>query len=336
MSEPNQRYLTRFPIIEYPKTLYRIKINDPLTYTQVNEALKTCKNVTFHYHEKTLYIVGDPEVVIEKLRNTGTSFSKEDPIEVDLERDFPVLRIILYKAFRSFLKRKGFVWKPEKKTSAFVSHIADDEQNLLSQLYGIRMVRRLTASVGTELYIHEGFDYIIEKKGQSLFLTLLLKVTPLIKTDLGQVRPGTKMVTACHKECELKGTICTLPLWKSIIVSAEAAQTSPGWCPYAQAWVRLIDIKGKELVVPAHTLNIESNPHQIRRLNLYEQFRRFSLKNDFFKTKTLKALLSYLTSGRKHLWVKVGKDIGAMKVDVTLREVQVEEVPNAWEAYSLA
>jgi len=338
MSERNLRYLTRFSIIEYPKVLHRLRVSDPVTYIQICNILKNCRNITFHYHEKIIYIVGDPEVVMEKLKANGISFSREESVEVDLEKHFEILRIILYKAIRSFIKHKGFVWRPDKQTSAFVSHIADDEQNSVGQMYGVYMVRRLTpaTSFGTEFYIHEGFDYTIEKVGESLFLTLRLKVTPLVKTNLGQVRPMMKLITACHRECELKGLLCPLPLWKSTITSAEVTSTNPGWCPYAQAWAKLIDIKGKELITPAHTLNIESNPHHIRALGLYREFRKFSLKNDPFKIKTLKALLSYLASGREELWIRVGGNIGGLKVDVALKEVKVEVFPDAWQAYIVA
>lgn len=56
------------------------------------------------------------------------------------------------------------------------------------------------------------------------------------------------------------------------------------------------------------------------------------------KTKSLKAILSQLVGkgGNDQLWIKIGKDIGGMKVDVSLKEMQVEFVRDAWKNHTLA
>ena len=324
------------PVLNYPTTLKRIRMDGPMPYQDLNACLRFARMIHYHIYGNHLYFAGASETVQALLKANGMLFQPEEPLQIVLKDHLEILRVILYKAFRFFAQRKGFAWKPHKQTTLFATNILNRDKERIKNQFAFEFVHMLRGNERTWVYVHEGFAFKLEQIGQQLSMVFLPKVTPLLGILPEQLHPRMDLAPACHKQdCEVRAS-CRLAQKKITVIRFDVTMEKPWWCPYAERTLLVTDISDKVYQVPAHTLHLETNSHIIRRVGVYKQFRYVSMKNNWGKTQALRAILSYLADGGSPIRVPLGDDPEGFQIDAELKPVEVEEEPDAWKGSAVA
>ena len=218
-------------IRKYPTMVNVVKIVSNISYDELNHILMHIRDTYYYYHEKNLYFIGSKDNIINALRENFVCFEEMEPRPLSFSgNDINILRVLIYKAFRSFLTRKGFAWDPRKRNEAF---IACPNPKLEVEVYKTYRVKLINSIVGKNLNIlrvHEGFRYKLEIIDGVPALTLFPKVTPLIKAPNNPVEMD--VIFTCYIPCPWKGKRpCRLPRKKVKVLKTEHLNKEHIFCP---------------------------------------------------------------------------------------------------------
>ncbi|RLE91089.1 MAG: hypothetical protein DRN04_13605 [Thermoprotei archaeon] len=314
-----------------------LKIISNLSYDELNQILMHIRDTYYYYHEKNLYFIGSKDSVVNALRENFVCFEEMEPRPLSFSgNDINILRVLIYKAFRSFLTRKGFAWDPRKRNEVF---IACPNPKLEAEVYKIYRVKLISSIVGENLNIlrvHEGFRYKLDIIDGVPALTLFPKVTPLIKAPNNPVEMD--VIFTCYIPCPWKGKRqCRLPRKKVKVLKTEHLNKEYIFCPenVSRSLVKLIDNRRRVYEVPEHVIHIEAHPTAIKALGseAYKEFRRLSLKRTSYRLRTLMALLYYISEGNNTIKIPVGDDPEGIVINSIPSIQTIIDKSEVWKEY---
>ena len=330
-------YLNVFPIMKYPNTVNRLEILSPLRYDELNAIIGHISNLQYYNHENILYFIGDAKSLKASLDEVNVEYNEIDPLNVDIERDFHIMRVLIYKALRRFLTRIGFMWDPRRKNVVFLIRPETGLAKEINKKFKVEFIHDLTGVHKGQfktITVYEGFRYKLDLVNGDPILTIFPRVTPLIKANSASLSPGTGVVCLCNVKCDFKQICRKLPRKKLIVDNFTELSKESLLCPEGyKKLVKIVDKSKKSYEVPSHTIHIEAHPAIMRRLGVYKLFRNLSLKRTHERTKVMQALLHYLSKGEEAIKIKMGEDIEALVIKAVPIEVKVEEDEDVWEKY---
>jgi len=339
-------YTNMFQILKYPDTLNRLKIQSPVTYKEINDALGSIKDLHYHYHEKILYFLGSAEVTQKALKDRSIEYEEIPPLKINIKRDFPVMRVIIYKAFRIFLVKKGFIWDPRRRNITFLIDPKPSLTKKINEKFNIRFINTLAGMPETlnqasidkvpMLRVHEGFKYGLDTLKNNLVLVIFPRVTPLLRVNTVSLKTGQEVVSVCYKKsCLFKG-VCKLPRKKITVKEIKEVHETPKFCPEKPKFVKILDTSDKDYELPVFTIHIQPSSSAIRALGkeVYSHFRELALKKTFYRFKILQAFLYYLSEGNNQIKIQMGDDPQALIIDASPIKQSIEEEKNVWSKYS--
>ena len=268
-------------------------IKTDVNYPDLNRIMGSLFHVTYHLFSNRLYFIGDESEVEAQLASNDFEATFTGSIEVDIKKNWHIISIILYKAIRFFLMRKGFVWKPRVKNEVFILNpeLYDDTQ-LVHKLFNINQ---------EELRVHEGFRYYLDFIGSAPVLSMIPKVTPTLRV-LSTSLPR-EITILCEKHCEVRDT-CKLPKKKIRVSEYKIFQDDSGFCPHSKSYIAILG--KRQYTVPWHTLHLEAHPSTIRQRGFYRDFRRIALKPNWRKRKVLITFADLLSDNLDEIVIPVG------------------------------
>ena len=270
----------------------------------------------------------------EELEPISLYFSKTPSINTN------VFRVLIYKAFRSYLVRKGFTWDPRRRNEAFITRPSFKLKNEIYEKYRVELISIIVSEdLNNVLYVHEGLRYKLDLIDEVPALIVFPKVTPFIRaTDDDIVEKN--IIFSCHASFQWKSRgVCKLPRKKMKISSMEYTGREHILCPtnVDKRLVKLVDDKGRNYEIPRHVIHVEAHPAVIRALGYetYKEFRRLALKRTYDRLKTLMALLHYISEGSNIIKISVGDDPEGIIITSTLNTHTIADRSEVWKKYRI-
>jgi len=340
MSILDKVFINTLPIRKYPTMVNILKIISNLSYDELNQILMYIRDTYYYYHEKNLYFIGSKDSIINALQENSVSFEEMEPRPLSLSgSDVNIFRVLIYKAFRSFLTRKGFVWDPRKRSEVFITCPNPKLEAEVYKTYHVKLINNIVGENLNILRVHEGFKYKLDTIDGVPALTLLPKVTPLIKAPNNPVEMD--VIFTCYIPCPWKGKRqCKLPRKKVKVLKTEHLNEEHIFCPknVSRSLVKLIDHRRRVYEVPEHVIHVEAHPTVIRALGseAYKEFRRLSLKRTSYRLRTLMALLYYISEGNNTIKIPVGDDPEGIVINSIPSVQTIIDKSEVWKEYGTA
>lgn len=322
-------------ILKYPEAISRLRIISTVRYDELNKIAGPISNLLYHYHEDILHFLGDSEQLKATLEENDIKYEEIEPLEVNIVKDFSLLRVLIYKALRRFFTQKGFTWDLRKKNEVFLTNPRSSKLvKDVKKKYKVNLIHEIRGKESDiTLTVHEGFRYKINLMEDILTLTIRPKVTPLIQADLSSLKPGADIVCICKLDCPFKPICTKIPRKKIIIGTYNLLDKAYNICPEGfRSLVEVTDkITGNSYEIPTHTIHIEAHPTLISKIGVYREFRKISLKRTAYRTKVGLALLYYLSEGKDEIKIKMGNDTLVISAIPIEGVIEVDE--DVWERY---
>ena len=301
---------TSLQIKELPSSMNIIKTD--VSYPDLNQIMGSLFHVTYHLLSNRLYFIGDASEVEAQLASNDFEATFIGNTEVDIDKNWHIISIILYKAIRFFLMRKEFVWKPKIRNEVFI---------LNPELHGsTQLVHKLFNINQEELRVHEGFRYYWDFIGSAPVLSMIPKVTPTLRVSRSSL--PREVTILCEKDCEVRGS-CRLPKKKIRVSEYEIFQDDSGFCPHSKSYVTILG--KRRYIVPWHTLHLEAHPSIIKQRGFYRDFRKIALKKNWSKRNVLRTFTDLLSDNSDEIVVSVGHLQRGLVLDsefLTVEQVQ--------------
>ena len=178
MNVPDKVFINVLFIRKYPTTVNSVKITSNLSYDELNQILMHIHDTYYYYHKKNLYFIGNKDRIINALQENFVCFEemKHKPLNFT-GNDINIFRVLIYKAFRLFLTRKGFTWDPRKKGEVFIACPNPKLETEVYKVYRVKLVSKIVGENLNILRVHEGFRYKLDIIDGVTALTLLPKGT---------------------------------------------------------------------------------------------------------------------------------------------------------------
>jgi len=337
MNIPAKVFINTLFIRKYPTMVNVVKIISNLSYDKLNQILMHIRDTYYYYHEKNLYFIGSKDDIIDALQENFICFEEMKPRPLSFSgNDINIFRVLIYKAFRSFLTRKGFVWDPRKRSEMFIACPNPKLEAEICKIYHIKLINNIVGENLNILRVHEGFRYKLDIIDGVPALTLFPKVTPLIKAPDNPVKMDVAFI--CYTSCPWKGKRpCRLPRKKVKVLEVEHLNKEHIFCPkdVHRSLVKLIDNRRRVYEVPEHVIHVEAHPTAIKALGseAYKEFRRLALKRSSYRLRALKAMLYYISEGNDTIEIPVGDDPEGIVINSTLCTHRVIDKSEIWKEY---
>ncbi|MGC9014396.1 MAG: hypothetical protein ACP5KW_08510 [Thermoproteota archaeon] len=159
---------------EYPQDFKVVDIDTQ--FNQLNQILGSLYNVHYYLHSGKLYFIGNEEDIRMRLEKYNFTVSNIAPVTLTPIDNWEIVQPIFYKALHFYFMRHNSIWQP-RKMNKFLKQAFILEPEWFE---GTQLVHEVYNNHGERLVVYEGFKYWLEFLGDTIILTLLPKVKPII------------------------------------------------------------------------------------------------------------------------------------------------------------